>query len=56
MKPATQESPNEASASARNLNSTSFRLKMPEGGEISSNAGDQTKIKVDTDVYSHYIE
>lgn len=33
-----------------------LKLNLPENGEQSSNMMEQTKIKVDTNIYSHYIE
>jgi hypothetical protein len=33
-----------------------LKLNLPDNGEQSSNMLEQAKIKVDTDVYSHYIE
>lgn len=56
MKSTEQNNPEEHQTTDRNFHSDSFRLKLGEVGEKSSSGNDQMKIKVDTDLYSHYIE
>lgn len=56
MKPVDQNGPFEGEESTRHLKTDSFRLKLGEVGEKSLNGNEQAKIKVDTDLYSHYIE
>lgn len=56
MKQADQVVVEERSTAGKNFHSESFRLRLNEVGEKSSTVTDHTKIKVDTDYYSHYIE